>query len=142
MKMIALAVAALAQTASPAVPAGGDDFCGIVRALAASAAEAAPFRSMRAERTQFRLGRLYCFFTSADGYSCAHNLARPTETRESYATRIAACLPGATRSTEQRDHRDLVILRSGRLEARVGEDGDDRAHVGRSIRIFFASVQP
>ncbi len=140
MKSIILAAAALAHAASPAMAQSGDDLCTGVRALAAGAAEATPFQAMRAQQTQFRMGRLACFFSGGGGYSCSHNLARPNETRESYATRVATCLPGATRTTERRDGRDLIILRSGRLEARITEDGTDQGHVGRSIRIFFASV--
>ncbi len=139
MKSIALAVALLAQPASPAAPAG--DFCAGVRALAAGAAEATPFQAMRATQTQFRMDRLACFFTSAGGYLCAHNLARPNETRDIYATRVAACLPGATRTSERRDHRNLVIVRSGALEARFEEQGQDQGHVGRRVSIFFAAVR-
>lgn len=141
MKSIALVLAALAQTASPASSPDGEEFCATVRALAAAAAEASPFRSMRAERTQFRLGRLACFFTAAGGYRCAHSLARPNETRDSYATRVAACLPDATRTTERRDQRELVIVRAGALEARFDGHGQDHGHVGRTVSIFFGAVR-
>ena len=82
-----------------------------------------------------------CFFTMADGFLCFHNLSRPDETSESYSARLMACLPGATRRTEVRDHHDLVIVRSGPLEARVDGHGADRGHVGRTVSIFFARAE-
>lgn len=139
MKLFAMAAAALVPLA-PGAPAP-DDFCAGVEALAAGAAETVPFRTLRERQTQFRMGRLFCFFTNAGGYRCAHNLARPNETRESYATRVSACLPGAMRVTERLGDFELITVRRGSLEARFDERGEDRGHVGRTVSIFFAAVR-
>lgn len=135
MKMLMLAGAAMAQ---PSVPPA-DRFCEDVRTIAAGAAEADPFRSLRDRNYQPRLDRLACFFTAAGGYNCFHTLARPNETPASYATRIMVCLPGATRTAERRDNRDLIMVRSGALEARIDQSGADNAHVGRRVTVFFAA---
>lgn len=139
MKIVLMTIAAVAQAGA----AGGqatDNFCPGVRALATAAAEPAPFQNMRAAQPQFRLGRLACFYASIGGYSCSHYLSAPNETRESYATRLMACLPGASRTTEQRDSRDLILVRSGRLEARISERGVDHGHLGRTVAIVFAKA--
>jgi len=137
MKSLLIASALIAPAAASAQP---DPFCEDVRALAAAAEEADPFRSLRNRDFRPRLTRGYCFYSMDDNYTCGHSLARPDETREAYAVRIQQCLPGST-LTSERDHpRDYRVVRRGRFEARVTEQGTDRAHVGRTINIYVASV--
>lgn len=136
------ALIALALAASPAATSGpqGDPLCNDVRALAAGAAEADPFRSLRDRDFRPRLFRGYCFFSDAGGYTCGHNLARRGETREAYAARIATCLPGSSLTRQRRNYGDELVVRDGRFEARIVEHGLDRGHVGRTINIYIASV--
>lgn len=137
---ITLLAALLWHGAGAAAPA--DPFCEDVRLLAAAAAEADPFRSLRNRDFKPRLSRGYCFFNSARGYTCGHNLAARDETRQSYAARIHSCLPGSTRSTLPRVHGFVEeVVRLGPFEARVTEHGLDRGKVGRTINIYVAAVR-
>ncbi len=139
MKSLWLAVALAAPSPTASQPAG-DAFCDDVRLLARGAEEADPFRSLRDREFRPRLARGYCFFSSAGGYTCGLNLARPQETRDAYAARIHACLPGSVRTADRDYLRHYEIVRSGRFQARVVEHGADRGHVGRTINIYIESV--
>jgi hypothetical protein len=136
---VALLAALLWHGGGAAAPA--DPFCQDVRLMAAAAAEASPFRSLHDRDFKPRLTRGYCFFNSAQGYTCGHNLAQRNETRQSYAARIHACLPGSTRGTIGRVHGFAEdVVRLGRFEARIAEHGMDRGKVGRTINIYIAAV--
>ena len=134
MRLILLVLALLPATAA-AEPE--DPFCAPLRQLAQGAAEIVPFQSLRESGFQRGLGSAYCSFNDAGGYTCGHNLARPEETRDNYARRIAACLPGSVRTTlsDYPDRYEVVTL--GSFRARVTEYGRDEGHVGRSIDIYI-----
>ena len=140
MKILVLAVA-ITGAGQPTTPAD-DPFCDDIRALARGAEEPDPFRSLRDREFTPRLGRGHCFFSDAGGYTCGHNLSRPEETREAYAARIHACLPGSVRETDRDYLRHYEIVRSGRFEARVIEHGADRGHVGRTVNIYIQAAGP
>ena len=140
LKILVMAVA-LAGPQQP-VSARAGAFCDDIRTLARGAEEQDPFRSLRDREFTPRLGRGHCFFSSAGGYACGHNLARRDETREAYAARIHVCLPGSTRSTDGDDVNHYEVVSSGRFRARVTERGADGGHVGRTINIYFESVDP
>jgi hypothetical protein len=139
MKILLIAAALAAAPAGPAV--APDFFCDDVRALAAGAEEADPFRSLRDRNFRPRLlGG--CFFNSAGGYTCGKNLAQRGETRGAFADLIHACLPGSTRSSRRESFSRQEVVRLGRFEAQVSEHGLDRGHVGRTINIYVASLPP
>ena len=136
MKLVGLAFLLFSQV-SEDLPTSS--FCADIRTLAAGAAEDDPFRSLRDRDFRPRLGRLHCVFTGAGGYSCFHNLARPDESRVSYADALLACLPGASRTTEREHFETYEVVRSGAFEARVRERGQDHGHGGRSIEVRIAA---
>ena len=139
MKSLSIAVALAVSDQAPAPPAD-DVFCQDIQTVARGADEARPFRSLVDRDFQPRLGRADCFFSDAGSYTCGHNLATPEETRESYAARIQACLPGSVRTTTGSGFEQYEIVRHGRFQARIAESGTDRAHVGRSIDIYLEST--
>lgn len=134
MKSLLLVLALLGQNAP------GERFCEDVSQLAAGAEEADPFRSLRNRDFRPRLLRGYCFYSSAEGYTCGQTMSPPEDSKESVARRIQACLPGSQLTRNRRDFRDEFVVSSGRFQARVTEQGSDRAHVGRSVNIYVASV--
>jgi hypothetical protein len=138
MKILFLVAALTLFEDAPLPPS--DAFCEDIRALARGADEEDPFRSLRSRGFRPRLGRGYCFFSDAGGYTCGHNLARNEETHDAYAARIQACLTGAVRMTRRDYLRHEEIVRRGRFEARVVEHGRDRGHVGRTINIYIRSL--
>jgi len=141
MRSISLALALLPAATAAEAPAE-DPFCEPLRQLAQGAGETVPFQSLRESGFQSGLGSAYCSFNDAGGYTCGHSLARPDETRDNYARRIAACLPGSTRTTET-DYPDRYeVVRLGKFRVRVVEHGNDRAHVGRIIDIYIDADGP
>ena len=125
-----LAAPAAAQTRS------GDDFCRDFRRLARTAVETPPFRSLQSDGPRQQMLPNGCIFNSAGGYSCAWGIHLPRDvTRESIARHIQACLPGATLATSG----DYVIVRSGRLVARVIEYGTELSHVGRTVAAYITA---
>lgn len=132
--MIAPILLVAALSAAPA-----DLFCDEVRTLAAGAEEPQPFASLVARHFQPRLLDGYCFHNDANGYTCGQSLAPAGLTRQSIASHLMSCLPGASLSTDVSGYDKATIVRSGRFEARLSEHGTERSHVGRQVEILVGA---
>ena len=130
----------LALLLSPGSNPPARDFCTDVQMLAAAAEEPSPFASLRKRDFRPNLLRDYCFANDAGGYTCGQVLSHFGDTRDGYASRIAACLPGSTISKQGSGRPAYAVVRSKHFEARVAEHGTEFAHVGRVITIYIAST--
>jgi len=125
--------------ATLALIALADPFCADVLKLTEGAREPIPFQSLRDANFKPQLLRYGCF-PGGEGYFCQQSMLPPEITEKTMATRIAACLPDAKIAVEkQPGSRPQTVISGSGARFQLEEHGDERAQVGRILRIQIVS---
>ena len=145
MKAVRVAIAAAALLAPGAVQAQsvGQEFChGLERVIDAARYEDG-FLHLEGSRAapphlDFRHGCRATGDSKRQYWLCHQNLAPAEMSRDALAGRIAACLPGAVRSTSDHGHEAVFTL--PRAQIRISERGGPKAKVGRIVTLVVEAT--
>ena len=116
-------------------------FCTDIRRIAAAAEEQPSFSGLAGTGLHALL-ESYCVVPAkAVSFLCTRSLSPRHITAEAIAARMVQCLPGAALFRRPGFRSDLMV-RHGRLQVDIAEHGSERAHVGRSVVLYFKAVPP
>ncbi|HEX8448410.1 MAG TPA: hypothetical protein VF652_02360 [Allosphingosinicella sp.] len=147
MKAIRNAIAAAAMLAPMTAEAQGglvrQEFCHGLERVLDSARDEGGFLFLERARAapphlDFRHGCRATGDRKRQYWLCTQNLAPAGMSREALDQRVAACLPGAIRSTEDYGHESIFTLPHARI--RIREHGGPKAKVGRVVTLVVEAT--
>lgn len=117
-----------------ALTALADPFCSDVTRLAEGAREPIAFQSLKDTGFKPRLLGAGCF-PGGEGYFCQQSKLPADMNQQSFASRIAACVPGAKITVEKRPgSKPETVVSAAELRIEIEESGSDQAPNGRVLR--------